>query len=221
MKGTIFEGSRTPLKQWFYAIFTMSATRSGVSAKQLERELGVTYKTAWRMFRQIRILMQSTAHDKISGEIEIDETYVGGRNRKHLGGRSLDNKTPVLGIVQRDGILSAQKVKNCKTSTIMPIIKEHVLTFSMIYTDEFTSYNELRRSHYFHKKVNHSTNQWVDDRVHTNTIEGFWSTLKRGINGVYHSVSRKYLQNYVDEYVFRYNHRLDKQPMFLTILEKI
>jgi transposase-like protein len=221
MSGTIFAGSRTPLKQWFYAMFLISATRCGISAKQLQRELGVTYKTAWRMFHEIRSLMQSSP-EPICGEIEIDETYIGGRKRGGKGGRSwTENKTPVLGILQREGVVSARTIKNVKSKTILPIIREKVLSFSMIYTDEFVSYNKLKEHHYIHHKVNHAIKEWARDGIHTNTIEGFWSTLKRGLSGVYHCVSRKYLQTYIDEYTFRYNHRLDEQPIFLTILEKV
>lgn len=221
MSGTIFAGSRTPLKQWFYAMFLISATRCGVSAKQLQRELGVTYKTAWRMFYQIRSLMQDSP-EPICGEIEIDETYIGGRKHGGKGGRSWkENKTPVLGIVQRKGVISARTIRNVKSTTILPIIKEKVLSFSMVYTDEFSSYNKLKNYHYIHHKVNHVAKEWARDGIHTNTIEGFWSTLKRGLSGVYHCVSRKYLQTYIDEYTFRYNHRLDERPMFLTILGKV
>lgn len=221
MVGTIFQDSRTPLKLWFYAMFIMSATRCGISAKQLQRELGVTYKTAWRIFKQIRSLMQSSPNP-VCGEIEIDETYICGKKRGAKGGRSIaDNKTPVLGIAKRDGALSAHQIKNVKASTILPIVKENVLSYSMIYTDEFVSYNQLRGNHYFHRKVNHANKEWAKGRVHTNNLEGFWGNMKRGIRGVYHSVSKKYLQTYVDEYVFRYNHRGDQQPMFLTILGKV
>lgn len=220
MAGTIFENTRTPLRMWFYAMFIMSATRCGISAKQLQRELGVTYKTAFRMFKGIRSLFQCSPKP-ICGEVEIDETYIGGKSPTHTGGRSIKNKTPVLGIAQRDGIMSAQKVKDCKASTIIPIVKERVLPFSMVYTDEFVTYTKLRDNHYFHKSVNHESKQYVKGRVHTNNLEGFWGNLKRGISGVYHSVSKKYLQTYIDEYVFRYNHRGDTQPMFLTILGKI
>src|SRR4030042_3438070 len=204
MVGTVFEGSRTPLKQWFYAMFLISATRCGISAKQLQRELGVTYKTAWRMFDQIRSLMQDSL-EPICGEIEIDETYVGGRKHGGKGGRSwTENKTPVLGMAVRGGPVSARIIKNVKAKHLIPIIKEKVLSFSLIYTDEFVSYNQLKDNRYFHHKVNHATKEWAIGGVHTNTIEGFWSTLKRGISGVYHHVSRQHLQRYIDEYAFRY-----------------
>lgn len=219
MVGTIFENSRTPLKDWFYAMFLMSATRCGISAKQVQRELGVTYKTAWRMFKQIRSLMQSSP-DKICGEIEIDETFIGGRQPGHRG-RGASGKTIVLGIAKRKGELSATKIPDVTKATILPMIRGKILKYSMLYTDELRSYKAVTKEHYFHKSVNHASGQYVNGRVHTNTIEGFWSILKRGISGVYHSVSPKYLQTYVDEYVFRYNHRGDTQPMFLTVLSKV
>jgi len=221
MSGTIFWRSRTSLKQWFYAIFLMSATRSGISAKQLQRELGVTYKTAWRMFHQIRRLMQSSPYpDPMSGEVEVDECYIGGR-RPGRRGRGAAGKTPVLGIVQRKGSVRATTIANLARSTTQDIIKEHVLPQSVVYTDEYQTYDKLDRQGYSHKRVHHQAKIWVLGDAHTNTIEGFWSLLKRGINGVYHAVSQKYLQSYIDEYAFRYNHRKDEQPMFLTILQKV
>jgi len=219
MAGTIFERSRTPLKHWFYAMFLISATRCGISAKQIQRETGVTYKTAWRMFRQIRSLLQESPKP-MSGEVEMDETYIGGRSHGKRG-RGAEGKTPVFGIAQRKGKLSATATNNVKTATVYPIIKERVIPESMVYTDEFLIYNGLKKQGYAHKRVHHASKVWVVGDAHTNTIEGFWSLLKRGINGVYHAVSEKYLQSYVDEYSFRYNHRKDEKPMFLTILEKV
>ena len=219
MVGTIFERSRTPLKIWFYAMFLMSATRCGISAKQIQRETGVTYKTAWRMFRQIRSLLQESPKP-MSGEVEIDETYIGGRSHGKRG-RGAEGKTPVFGIAQRKGNVSATATNNLKIATVYPIIKERVMPETMVYTDEFLIYNGLRKQGYAHKRVHHASKVWVVGDAHTNTIEGFWSLLKRGINGVYHSVSQKYLQSYINEYSFRYNHRKDEKPMFLTILEKV
>lgn len=216
---TIFEKSTTPLRFWFYAIYQMSSTRCGISAKQLQRELGVTYKTAWRMFKQIRTLLQDTIQP-MSGQVEIDETYIGGR-RHGKRGRGAAGKTPVLGITERKGEVSATRVNDLKSSTVYPLIKKRVLPQSMIYTDEFPMYDKLHKQGYHHKRVHHASKVWVMGDAHTNTIEGFWSVLKRGINGVYHAVSEKYLQSYIDEYAFRYNHRKDEHPMFLTILGKV
>ena len=217
--GTIFGKSTTSLKSWFYAMFLMSATRSGISAKQLQRETGVTYKTAWRMFREIRSLLQENA-SPMSGEVEIDETYIGGR-RHGKRGRGAEGKTAVFGIAQRNGQLSAETVKDIQAATLVPIVRERILPDSMVYTDELASYNRLYQQGYTHKRVHHSVKVWVAGKAHTNTIEGFWSLLKRGVNGVYHAASQKYLQSYINEYSFRYNHRKDERPMFLTILEKV
>jgi transposase-like protein len=219
MSGTIFENSHIPLSKWFYAIFQMSSTRCGISAKQLERELGCSYKTAHRMFKQIRTILQDTIEPK-PGDFEADECYIGGR-RHGKRGRGAEGKMPVFGITQRKGEVSATKVNDLKKSTVYPLIKERVLPQSMIYTDEFPMYDKLQKQGYRHERVHHATKVWVMGDAHTNTIEGFWSVLKGGIRGVYHSVSEKYLQNYIDEYAFRYNHRKDVQPMFLTILNKV
>ncbi len=217
--GTIFEHSPTPLKLWFYAIFLMSATRCGISAKQIERETGVTYKTAWRMFHQIRSLLQDNP-EASQGEFEVDETYIGGV-RTGKRGRGAEGKTPVFGMVQRKGMVKALKSKDLKRATVYPLIKQYIQPESTIYTDEFHTYDTLSNHGYKHESVNHGSEQWVNGKAHTNTIEGFWSLLKRGINGVYHAVGEKYLQNYINEYAFRYNHRNDEKPMFKTVLERI
>ncbi len=230
MAGTIFEKSTTSLKHWFYAIYLMSATRCGISAKQLERELGVTYKTAWRMAREIRHKLMTQTDKPIGNpaEVEMDETYMGGKaknmhkaKRERLGGRGTAGKVAVFGAVERKGQLIAVTVPNVDRVTLLPRIKKYVLPASIIYTDEMSAYNPLIQNGYNHHRVNHSERVYVSGNVHTNTIEGFWSLLKRGIGGVYHSVSEKYLQGYINEYGFRFNHRKDEKPMFLTVLGKI
>ena len=216
---TIFEHSPTPLKLWFYAIYLMSATRCGISAKQIQRETGVTYKTAWRMFNQIRSLLQED-YEPASGEFELDETYIGGR-RPGKRGRGAEGKSTVFGMAQRKGDVSAIVTPDLKSATVYPIIKERVMPNSMVYTDEFRVYDRLKGQGYHHKRVHHASKVWVIGDAHTNTIEGFWSVLKRGISGVYHAVSEKHLQGYINEYSFRYNHRKDEKPMFLTVLERV
>jgi len=153
----------------------------------------------------------------MSGEVEIDETYIGGKAHGKRG-RGAENKTPVFGIAQRKGDIAATTTTDVKSSTIYPVIKEHVLADSMIYTDELGTYNSLKRQGYKHERVNHAAEVWAVGNAHTNTIEGFWSVLKRGIDGVYHAVSQKHLQSYINEYSLRYNHRGDDKPMFLTVL---
>ena len=206
MSGTIFEHSSTSLRLWYYAMYLMASTRCGISAKQIQRETGVTYKTAWRMFRQIRTLLSEDM--QLEGEaVEIDETGV-GPTTKRLG-KSPKPKTTVFGMVERKGRVKAVVAGDRKKETLMPIIKEYVMPKNRIFSDEWPSYDDLgrRKNEYEHRRINHSAGVYVMGDVHTNTIEGFWSLVKRGIGGVYHQVSQKYLQSYLDEYSFRYNRR--------------
>ncbi len=231
---TIFHKSPTPLTTWFYAIYLMASTRCGISAKQIQRETGVTYKTAWRMFKQIRTMLGNDRDSPLGGKrgpgVEIDEMYVGGKRRNRhstfgMRGRPSegDNKVPVVGVVERKGRVRAYTTQDVKRDTIMGIIKEHVLPESTVFTDEYSVYDDLAHhvNGYWHRRIKHSEKVYVVGDVHTNTIEGFWSLVKRGIGGVYHNVGRHYLQSYLDEYSFRYNHRFDTQPMFETFMEQI
>ncbi len=219
--GTIFHKSPTPLRSWFHAMFLMTSTKTGISAKQLERELGVTYKTAWRIFTQIRKLMAYNPNP-LNGIIEIDDTYIGG---KHSGkrGRGAEGKTIVMGMAERDGQAVAQVVPDVKASTLLSVIETHAPDNkgTSIFTDEFNSYNKVEKSGYAHEVVQHAAKQYVRGIVHVNTVESLWSTIKRGIDGVNHSVSPEYLQSYLDSYIYRYNHRKDEQPMFLSLLERV
>lgn len=219
MAGTIFEKSVTPLKLWFYAMFLMSATRCGISAKQIQRETGVTYKTAWRMFNRIRSLLQENT-PILTGEVEVDETYVGGV-RKGKRGRGAEGKSKVIGAVERNGKVIASVVPDVKRHTLVPFMNDKVDHSATLYTDEFPTYDHMTRIGYKHLRIDHHAKEYVHGNIHTNNIEGFWSLLKRGIGGVYHSVSEKYLQSYINEYGFRFNHRKDEKPMFLTVLGNI
>lgn len=217
---TIFHKSPTPLRLWFYAMYLMASTRCGISAKQLERELGVTYKTAWRMFKQIRTLMGEEFTD-MSGPVEADESYFGGKVSP--SGRGQRNKTIVFGVVERGGRARTHVVRDNRTQTLLPAIWKRVPAYAghIVYTDEWSGYTMLHELGYKHETVTHSLNIYVKGSAHTNTIEGLWSLMKRGIGGVYHAVSRKYLQTYLDEYTFRYNRRADETPMFLALLARI
>ncbi len=179
--GTIFHKSTTPLRLWFYAIYKMASTRCGISAKQLERELGVTYKTAWRMFHQIRKMLTDD-DQRLSGTVEADETYVGGRRRGTKRGRpgKDSHKTPVFGMVERKGQVVATVVRDTKRATVMPHVHKKVLPETTVYTDEYRVYDNLNRQGYRHDRVHHAEEIYVAGDVHTNTIEGFWSLLKRG-----------------------------------------
>jgi transposase len=204
MAGTIFEKSSTSLRTWFYAMYLMSATRCGISAKQIQRETGVTYKTAWRMFKQIRTLMSEDV--SLEGEaVEMDETYVGGRRRGGGPGRAsgpAKEKAIVIGAVERGGKVVALVSNDVTKATLHGIAKEYILPDSIVYTDP--AYMGLDKINgYQHRRINHSAGIYVVGDTHTQTIEGFWSLVKRGIGGVYHSVSKKYLQTYLNEYSFR------------------
>lgn len=222
--GTIFHKSPTPLRLWFYAVYLMAQTRCGISAKQIQRETGVTYKTAWRMWNRIRKLLSEDV-GRLKGTVEVDETYIGGKrryaNRLEAARRWRDDKQTVVGHVERGGMLVTSHLPHGQRAPLKEIVQEFVLPASMIYTDEAEAYTGLRAMGYQHRRVNHSKKIYVRGNVHTNTIEGFFGLLKRGISGVYHSVSAKYLQDYLNEYTFRYNHRNDTTPMFATILSRI
>jgi transposase len=216
--GTIFHKSSTALTTWFYVIYLMAQTRGGISAKQIQRETGVTYKTAWRMCKQIRTCLEEN-YDPFTGEVEIDESYFGGKQRGKRG-RGSENKTPVLGIVERKGKVEARTVPNVKGRTILPLVSQNVTKEAMVYTDEFRVYDALPEMGYRHAAVPHAEKIYVLGNTHTNTIEGFWSNCKNGIRGVYHAVSSKYLQHYLNEYAFRYNNRNMTIPMFFLFLNR-
>jgi transposase len=225
MAGTILEKSSTSLRLWFYAMYLMSATRCGISAKQIQRECGVTYKTAWRMFKQIRTLMAEDL--TLSGPVEMDETFYGARKKNQHANKRKEgvhkDKQPIFGIVEREGRVTTKVVADVKEKTLFPIIAERVLPASIIYTDSYTSYDNVHKmsNEYTHERINHTAGIYVMGDIHTQSIEGFWSLLKRGIGGVYHSVSTKYLQSYCDEYSFRYNRRAGDQPMFTSLLSQV
>jgi transposase len=229
LAGTIFEKSTTPLKTWFYAMYLMGSTRCGISAKQVQRETGVTYKTAWRMFNQIRKLLSESTMRLEGSTIEMDEMYHGGKRRRQGGhGRPSfgSHKVPVVGMVERStpnrpGRVIARVTPDAKKQTLHAVAKEYILPSSTIFTDDYVSYDGLDKQGYTHRRVRHSAKVYVSGDVHTQAIEGFWSLVKRGIGGVYHSVSAKYLQTYLDEYSFRYNRRHNGNKQFKAILQQV
>jgi len=203
--GTIFHKSSTSLVSWFFAIFLMSTSRNGVAAKELERQLGVTYKTAWRMAHEIRKLM-SDGPTKLAGIVEADETYVGGK-RGGKRGRGAAGKTAVLGIAMRSGGVKATVVAAVNTVNAIKHLRDNVEPGTKVVTDEFNVYNPVELFGFPHHTVRHGIGEYVRGRVHTNSIEGFWSQLKRSIDGTHHHVSGKHLQKYVNEFAFRYSNR--------------
>jgi transposase len=229
LAGTIFEKSSTALRIWFHAMYLMGSTRCGISAKQIQRETGVTYKTAWRMFNQIRKLMREDLRLGGAGTpgVEMDEMYHGGRRKRESGRKlsaDLGKRVTVSGIVERKGRIVARISQELTIAATSALVKEYVLPETMIYTDDASGYRALPRLEgmgYQHKRIQHSQKVYVMGEVHTNTIEGFWSLVKRGIGGVYHSVSAKYLQSYLDEYSFRYNRRDSGNLIFPALLNRV
>jgi transposase len=218
--GTIFHKSETPLRSWLFAMFLISNSKNGVSAMELQRQIGVTYKTAWRMAHQIRKLMQSGG-GMLSGVVEADETYIGGIRSGGKRGRGSENKTPIIGVLQRGGSVQAKVADNVKTQTVLPNILANVEKGATVCTDELWSYNPLTKAGYNHERIGHGAKEYVRGNVHTNSIEGFWSQLKRSINGTFHHVSPQHLQKYVNEFVYRYNLRESDAPIFSDLSERV
>ena len=214
--GTPFEKSRTPLRLWFYAMYLFCSSRNGVSAKELERQLGVTYKTAWRMAHEIRKYMGWVDGDGSlggSGIVEADKAFIGGHDE-----RGQDDKYIVLGMVERGGDVLTRVVPDRKHGSVVPHILENVKPGTRIATDESRSFLDLSAAGYRHGRVNHKRQEWARGPVHTNTIEAFWGLLKRGINGTYIWVSEKHLAKYLAEFEFRFNLRHDPHLMFDVLL---
>ena len=224
--GTIFHKSSTSLHLWFFAMHLITSTRGGISAKQLERELGVTYKTAWRMFNLIRNELMTDDATPLTGAVEVDETAWGGRPKVSMTrGMTMPQaqtfaktrKVGVLAMVERGGKVRAYVQPR---EGALATVSLHVDPKATVYTDEWAGYRSLHQTHPAHYTIRHTDRIYASGHVHTQTVEGFFGNVKRGISGVYHNVSVKWLQGYLNEYTWRYNHRSDAAPMFLTLLSR-
>jgi IS1 family transposase len=227
--GTIFEDSPLGLDKWLVAIWMITNCKNGVSSYEVHRAIGVTQKTAWFMVHRIRVAMEIGSFEKLSGTIECDETYIGGdaknmhskeRKRRVKKAGSPAHKSAVLGMVQRRGKVRAKVVRSRNAVTIRDFVTTNAKTGSEVMTDEWRGYHNLHDK-YVHQVINHSV-EYVRDNVHTNSIENFWSLLKRTIKGTYVSVAPEHLQKYVEEQSFRYNNREDNDgERFATITEQL
>lgn len=214
--GTPFEDSRTSLQLWFYAIYLFTTTRSGVSAKELQRQLGVTYKCAWRIGHEIRKHMGFVDGDpKLKGDVEVDETFIGGHRKDGQGGQG---KTILFGMLNRDGDVMTKVMPTRKGEHLVPEIYKNIEKGSTIHTDEHSAYRYLNEVGYTHKTVNHSKNEYVKDDCHVNTLESYWSRLKNSINGTHVHVSGKHLQKYANEFEYRFNSRNHPEQMIDELL---
>jgi transposase-like protein len=222
--GTPFEHSSTPLTLWFHAMYLMTATRNGVSGKELQRQLGVTYKCAWRIGHQLRLLMaaRDAAQNPgpLSGHVEVDETFIGGKIHRGKGTRQ-SNKTIVMGMIERGGAFKGQIVESTKSAHLFPVILKNIAPGTMINTDNWKGYKNLKKMGFGHESVNHTALEWARGIHYTNSVESFWSHLKRGISSTHVSVSPQHLEKYVNEFGFRYNFRKQPGAMFERLLTQI
>jgi transposase-like protein len=203
--GTIFERSHIPLNKWFMAFQLMASSKKGMSAHQLHRMLAITYKSAWFLAHRIRHVMKQTPFgNKLGGIVEADETYIGGKSR---GRGQLAVKTPVFALVERGGRVRSFTMPMVTATNLKRSIQEHVHADAKLMTDEHPSYTKIGKDFADHQTVNHSKKEYVRGEASTNTVEGYFSLLKRGLTGTYHHVSARHLHRYLDEFNFRYNAR--------------
>lgn len=226
--GTVFQDTRTPLTVWFYAIFLFVTTRHGVSGKELERQLGVTYKTAWRMGDQIRKLMcKADGFAMLQGHVELDEAYVGGVRSGGKRGRGAEGKTIVMGLKERGGRMATQVIPDVKKPTLRGVVLQNVEPGSTVSTDELMSYGLLAGDGYAHGTVKHGAKEWThyDYRTnavhHVNHVESFWTMFKRSVRSTHIHVSSKHMDKYLGEFTFRSNHREMQNAMFDLLISAV
>lgn len=223
MVGTIFEKSRTPLQLWFYAIFLFTTSKHGVSGKELQRQLGVTYKTAWRMAALIREHMAAIdGEEPVGGRgkvVEVDETFYGGK-ATGKGGHWRKDKAVVMGMLEREGDIMLKVVESQKAEHLMPPLLENIKEGSEVHTDELRTYQHRVAANYIHRTVNHGEKEYYRDGITTNSIESFFNHLKKSIAGTHTTVSHKHLERYVKEFEYRFNRRLRPEVMIHELLSR-
>lgn len=224
MVGTMFHRSHVPLQKWFYALYLFTTTRHGVPAKELQRQLGISYPSALRMAHKIRVFMGNVdGIPPMTDHVEVDETYVGGRRPKIKGftGRGAKGKTVVFGILERDGELFTKVVPNASRKSLIPLILENVPKGTRISSDEWAPYRILGSLGYIHETVDHKRKEYVRGDVHVNSLEAFWARLKLSIRGTHVHVSRKHLPKYLGEFEYRFNMRKRPDQMFPRLLANL
>lgn len=201
--GTVFGESKIPLQKWFIAIYLLTTSKKGISSIELAEKVGVTQKTAWFMDHRIRKAMKQNK-GKLFGKVEVDETYVAGKHSRKDG---FSKKGAVMGMIERKGTLKAMAIPNRQTHIVFNEIRKHIDRSAFVMTDEASVYKKLPAIGYQRGAVKHGKKNWTKGDINTNSIESFWAIFKRGYHGTYHSMSKKHLQSYVDEFVFRFNER--------------
>lgn len=228
--GTMFENSKISLRKWFLAIWLVTSHKKGISSIQLSKDIGTTQKTAWFMLQRIRACFGIENSNELEGVVECDETFIGGKNKNrhkdkkvaNSQGRSFKDKVPVMGMLQRDGKMNAFVVTNTKRNSIQPLVCRYVNPeTTVLISDEWSGYTGLDK-YYDHRVIDHSKKEYVslqNNSIHTNNIEGSWNILKKSVSGMYNHVSKKHLQKYVDEFVYRFNLRkVSDQEKFRYLL---